>query len=102
MKHMDFGWCLDSDGDSTFTPESIGADADEEEGQHYADRLNRAAAELVGKYGITIQEARCRLWGDGDFYPRLLSAEAERCEYCTRAATTISKRNHLICSVCNS
>lgn len=38
--------------------------------------LNDAAKYLVETYGIDIVEARQRLWGNGDFFPRLELCES--------------------------
>ena len=74
-KIMNLDWTDEGDGEHAFTRESIGATADDD--KDIADRLNTAAEYLKSKYKIDIIEARCRLWNQGDFYPRLELVETE-------------------------
>ena len=72
---MEMYWSDLGDGDNPFTQENIGAK--QADGEEIADRMNCAAGYLVEKYNIELAEARSRLWGRGDFFPRLELVEAE-------------------------
>jgi len=72
---MELTWSDNGDGDNPFTQENIGAK--QADGEEIADRMNCAAGYLVEKYNIELAEARSRLWGRGDFFPRLELVEAE-------------------------
>ena len=73
---MELTWSDNGDGDNPFTQENVGGN-NEPAGEEIADRMNCAAGYLVEKYNIELAEARSRLWGRGDFFPRLELVEAE-------------------------
>ncbi len=75
MNHiMELPWGDYGDGAGIFTVENIGGDSADRE---TVDKLNRCATIMVERFGISAQEARQRLWNEGDFFPRLEIACAE-------------------------